>query len=143
MKKSFLLSVLFVLAFLGNLNAQNIEKEIVGKWKLVDLKWVDASLKPIKVTPAMKKELADAKKMFMSETALAFEFKDGKMNAIPAEGESKPYKINGKFLDVETSSESEELPMKNVPVNIVKGNLEMAPIPAEDGKMMMMIFKKQ
>ncbi|TAE74264.1 MAG: hypothetical protein EAZ85_05040 [Bacteroidetes bacterium] len=142
MKKLVLLSALFVVAFLCNLNAQNIEKDIVGTWKLIDIRLTDPAGKPMKLTADMKKELAEAKKMFMGESPLTFEFKGGKMNTVPAEGEAQPYKItDGKFLNVETTGEQQ--PMKNVPVAIVKGNLEMAPMPSEDGKLFFMVFKKQ
>lgn len=140
MKKIILLSTLFVVALLFNLNAQNLEKEIIGKWKTIDVKVVDEKGKPLKLTADLKKELAQAKEMFAGKDALVFEFKDGKMNAVPAEGEGQPYKINGNFLDIEASGET---PATHSPITIVKGILEMAPLPAEGGKMMVLVMKKQ
>lgn len=138
MKKIILFSAIFVMAILSNLNAQGIlslKEDIIGKWAMIDARFIDAKeRKPINMTPKLIENLKSQKELFAS---LAFEFKDGKMNTIPKEGPSRPYTLTGRYLDVQNTD------IKDVRLDIVKGNLEMAPYPAENGILLLIIFKKQ
>jgi hypothetical protein len=134
MKKiTFLFVILFVLSF--GAMAQNIEKDIIGTWKMVDIKVCDATGKPAKMNAKLKKELAEGKTMFLGDDErMVLEFKDGKMNTIPSETEPEKYTISGKSVSTKSGGK--------VYANIVNGKLEMATTPAQNG-MMVCVFEKQ
>ncbi len=126
--------ILFALSF--SVIAQNIEKEIVGKWKMVDIKMLDAkTAKPLKLNAKETKEFNESKKLFLGDDRMVLEFKDGQMDMLPSQGEPKAYTIKGKTIKVGEESE--------VYINIVSKKLELSMGPAEAGKMAVGVFEKQ
>ncbi len=124
--------ILFALSF--GAMAQNLEKDIVGKWKMVDLKVCDATGKPAKMNAKIKKELADMKKDFLTEAPMVLEFKNGKMNTVPATGAAEKYTISGKSLNTKSGG--------TVYADIVNGKLEVSES-APKNDMTVYVFERQ
>ncbi len=119
--------------------AQNLSQQIIGTWSVIDVKFADLKGKDLKVTPALKKQASELKKIFTeSPTELVFNA-DG--TATTPDGASTwTLKGNQLFL---TAKEGDDTQPKPTMVKIVNGNLEMAEPEPDNKRMIVLILKKK
>ena len=133
MKKVILFFVImFALSF--SAMSQDLATDIVGKWKFVDVKALDAKGNPTKITPKLKKEMTEGKEIFMNDGGMVLEFKDGKMNTIPSDGKPEKYTVGVKSVTTKLGGK--------VYANVVNGKLEMTMTPPKNN-MIALVFEKQ
>ena len=142
MKKVTLIT-LFLMCLTFAVKAQDISKQLVGKWTLSDLKLVDKAGNDLKkMTKEQKKDVTETKAMLMDGT-LVFDFMaDGSMTSPMYAGGKNTWKIVGKQLEVTSEKEGKSTVEKSK-VKIINGVFEMTTPPARlDGTLLVLMFKK-
>ncbi len=141
--KKLTFTTLFLVFISLAMQAQDVSKQLIGKWKLSDLKIADKAGKDLKkMTSEQKKNLDDIKPMFLDGTMVMDFMADGSMTSPMTQGKKTTWKIVGKQLEMTTENEDKKNVNKSR-IKVVNGIFEMIPdSPRADGTYLVFVFKK-
>ncbi len=141
--KKLTFTILFLVFISLAMQAQDVSKQLIGKWALSELKLADAKGKGIKkMTNEQKTQLEDMKEIFLKQKMVNEFMADGSMTvSVISDDEPKrrTWKIIGKELEV-INTKSDKI--EKIPFKIKKEILELTNGDGSKGAFLVLVFKK-